>query len=207
ISPKLQLDLLRVLQERSFYRVGGSEEITVDVRVIAATNVDLEKAVQEGRFRDDLFYRLNVINIRIPPLRERPEDIPLLVHHFIEDISQELGKEVQEITEEAIKLLLDHSWPGNVRELQNAIERAIITCRSRVLVPDDFSFLRQPSGNGVHTQEFSIPSDMSLDDLERQAIVATLQRTQGNIKEAAAVLGIDRSTLYDRLKKYGIRRP
>jgi DNA-binding NtrC family response regulator len=205
ISPKLQLDLLRVLQERSFYRVGGSEELAVDVRVIAATNVDLEKAVQEGRFRDDLFYRLNVINIRIPALRERPEDIPLLVHHFIEEISHELGKDVQEITEDAMKLLLDHPWPGNVRELQNAIERGIITSRTRVLAPEDFSFLRQMDGGGA-AQELTIPVNMSLDELERQAIVSTLQRTQGNIKEAATVLGIDRSTLYDRLKKYGIRR-
>ncbi len=206
ISPKLQRDLLRVLQEKTFYRVGGSEEISVDVRVIAATNVDLDKAVQDGRFREDLYYRLNVITIRIPPLRERPEDIPLLVHHFIDDVSHELGKEVQEITEDAMKLLLDHSWPGNVRELRNAIERGIVTCRTRVLTPDDLSFLRTGVGIGTAQPEFAIPSNMSLDDLERQAIVSTLQRTHGNIKEAAGVLGIDRSTLYDRLKKYGIRK-
>ena len=206
IAPKLQLDLLRVLQEKSFYRVGGSEEIAVDVRVIAATNVDLEKAVSEGRFREDLYYRLNVITIRIPPLRERPEDIPLLVHHFMEDISHELGKEVQEITDDTMKLLMDHSWPGNVRELRNAIERGIVTCRTRVLTPEDLNFLKGPAPNGAGQPEFAIPSNMSLDDLERQAIVSTLQRTQGNIKEAASVLGIDRSTLYDRLKKYGIRR-
>ncbi len=206
ISPKLQRDLLRVLQEKSFYRVGGSEEIAVDVRVIAATNVDLEKAVHEGQFREDLYYRLNVITIRIPPLRERPEDIPLLVHHFLEDISHELGKDVQEITEDAMKLLLDHPWPGNVRELRNAIERGIVTCRTRVLTPDDLSFLRGGNGNAPAQPEFAIPTNMSLDDLERQAIVSTLQRTNGNIKEAASVLGIDRSTLYDRLKKYGIRR-
>ena len=206
ISPKLQRDLLRVLQEKTFYRVGGSEEIAVDVRVIAATNVDLERAVQDGSFREDLYYRLNVITIKIPPLRERIEDIPLLVHHFIEDVSHELGKEVQEITDEAMKMLMDHPWPGNVRELRNAIERGSITCRTRVLTPDDFSFLRSANGETRGEQEFDIPSNMSLDDLERQAIVSTLQRTQGNIKEAAAVLGIDRSTLYDRLKKYGIRR-
>ena len=206
IAPKLQRDLLRVLQEKSFYRVGGSEEIAVDVRVIAATNVDLEKAVSEGRFREDLYYRLNVITIRIPPLRERPEDIPLLVHHFMEDISHELGKEVQEITDDTMKLLMDHSWPGNVRELRNAIERGIVTCRTRVLTPEDLNFLKGPAPNGAGQPEFAIPSNMSLDDLERQAIVSTLQRTQGNIKEAASVLGIDRSTLYDRLKKYGIRR-
>ncbi len=205
ISAKLQMDLLRVLQERCFYRVGGSEEISVDVRVIAATNVDLETAVQQARFRDDLFYRLNVINIRIPTLRERREDIPLLADHFIEELSHEVGKEVSEITEEALKLLIDHSWPGNVRELENAIERAIVTCRTRVLTPDDFSFLR--TANGAATARgFDVPPNLSLEELERQAISTTLQRTQGNIKEAAAVLGIDRSTLYDRLKKYGIAR-
>ena len=206
IPSKLQMDLLRVLQERSFYRVGGTEEITVDVRVIAATNLDLEEAVRQTRFRDDLFYRLNVINIRIPPLRERREDIPLLAHHFIEDLSHELGKEVTEITDDAMKLLIDHGWPGNVRELENAIERALITCRTRVLTVDDFGFLHAPNGNGAPAKEFSVPANMSLEELERRAIVATLQRTDGNIKEAASVLGIDRSTLYDRLKKYGIRR-
>jgi DNA-binding NtrC family response regulator len=204
ISPKLQMDLLRVLQERSFYRVGGTEEISVDVRVIAATNIDLEDAVERGVFRDDLYYRLNVINIRIPPLRERREDIPLLVHHFIEDLSHELRKEVGDITDEALKLLIDHAWPGNVRELENTLERALITCKTRLLTVEDFSFLRRPNGNGV--KEFAVPANMSLEEMERQAIVATLQRTAGNIKEAAAVLGIDRSTLYDRLKKLGIQR-
>lgn len=206
ISPKLQMDLLRVLQERRFYRVGGTEEITVDVRVIAATNMDLEEAVQQGTFRDDLYYRLNVINIKIPPLRERREDIPLLVHHFMEDLSQELKKDVGEITDEALKLLIDYAWPGNVRELENTIERAIITCKARILTVDDFSFLRKSNGNGGAVREFTVPPNMSLEEMERHAIVVTLQRTQGNIKEAASVLGIDRSTLYDRLKKLGIQR-
>ena len=129
IPPKLQVDLLRVLQERSFYRVGGSEEVRVDVRVIAATHVNLQQAVAEGKFRDDLFYRLNVIEIRIPPLRERREDIPLLAHHFLERLSHELGKDVGEISEGALKLLMDYNWPGNVRELENAVERAMVTCR------------------------------------------------------------------------------
>ena len=129
ISPKLQVDLLRVLQERRFYRVGGSEEVNVDVRVIAATHVNLQQAVAEGKFRDDLYYRLNVIEIRIPPLRERREDIPLLAQHFLERISHELGKEVDGISEGGLKVLLDHNWPGNVRELENAMERAMVTCR------------------------------------------------------------------------------
>ena len=203
VSLKLQMDLLRVLQERRFYRVGGDEEIQVDVRVIAATNVDLRQAVQEGQFRDDLYYRLNVINIRIPPLRERREDIPLLARAFIERISHELGKEVIDITESALKLLLSHNWPGNVRELENAIERALVTCKSKVLAEDDFAFLRHDveSGNG-----WIVPTNLSLQEVERKVITATLQRMQGNIKETAAVLGIDRSTLYEKIKKYGIPR-
>ena len=128
ISPKLQVDLLRVLQERCFYRVGGSEEVRVDVRVIAATHVNLQQAVADGKFRDDLYYRLNVIEIRIPPLRERREDIPLLAHHFLERLSHELGKDMSDISEGALRLLMDYNWPGNVRELENAVERAMVTC-------------------------------------------------------------------------------
>ena len=133
ISPKLQVDLLRVLQDRAFYRVGGTQEVRVDVRVVAATHVNLQQAVAEGKFRDDLFYRLNVIEIRIPPLRERREDIPLLAGHFVERLAHELGRDVGELSEGALRRLLDYNWPGNVRELENAVERAIVTCRGRVL--------------------------------------------------------------------------
>lgn len=204
ISLKLQMDLLRVLQERKFYRVGGSEEIQVEVRVIAATNVDLREAVQQTKFRDDLYYRLNVINIRIPPLRERREDIPLLTRYFIERLSHELGKEVHDITENALKLLLAHNWPGNVRELENAVERAIVTCKSKILAEDDFAFLRHDleSGNG-----WSVPTNLTLQEVEKKVIAVSLQRTRGNIKETARMLGIDRSTLYEKIKKYNIPRP
>ena len=203
ISSKLQMDLLRILQERSFYRVGGSEEIHVDVRVIAATNVNLQDAVRDGKFRDDLYYRLNVITIRIPPLRERREDIPLLAATFIERISHELGKQVTDITEGAISILMNHGWPGNVRELENVIERAIITCRGKALTEDDLEFLRFAP---VSMQPWDVPHDVTLDEIEKRVIEATIQRTGGNIKEAAAVLGIDRSTLYARIKKFDIRR-
>jgi DNA-binding NtrC family response regulator len=203
ISPKLQMDLLRILQERRFYRVGGAEEVQVDVRVIAATNVDLEEAVKEGSFRDDLFYRLNVINIRIPPLRERPEDIPLLARGFIERLSHELGKSISDITEGALKLLLDQSWPGNVRQLENVIERAMVTCKNRVLSEEDFAFLNQERNSA---ESWTIPANLTLQEIEKQVIAATIQRTQRNIKEAAAALGIDRSTLYEKIKKYGIPR-
>ncbi|MCL4401567.1 MAG: sigma-54 dependent transcriptional regulator, partial [Acidobacteria bacterium] len=203
ISPKLQCDLLRVLQERSFYRVGGSEEIQVDVRVIAATHVDLRQAVQEDRFRDDLFYRLNVIEVRIPPLRERREDIPLLARHFVERLSPELGKDITGLSEGALRVLLDCDWPGNVRELENAVERAMVTCRNRVLTDEDFAFL---SRGMAARNSWSVPPNMSLQEIEKQAISATIERTHGNIKEAAAVLGIDRSTLYEKIKRYEIPR-
>jgi DNA-binding NtrC family response regulator len=203
ISPKVQVDLLRVLQERAFYRVGGSEEVRVDVRVIAATHVNLEEAVAEGRFREDLFYRLNVIEVRLPPLRERREDIPLLVQYFIDRISSEAGKEITGISEGALKVLLDHDWPGNVRELENAIERAVVTSRSPVLTEDDFSFLQQ---SGAARRRWDVPQNTTLDEIEKMAISVTLDRTEGNVKEAAAVLGIDRSTLYDKIKKYEIPR-
>jgi DNA-binding NtrC family response regulator len=201
ISPKLQADLLRVLQERSFYRLGGTEEVHIDARVIAATNRNLQQAVAEGRFREDLFYRLNVIEIRIPPLRERLEDVPLLVQHFVDRLSHELGKEVQGVSESALRVLMDYDWPGNVRELENSIERALVTCKSRVLAGDDLAFL----GAGTDRRRtWSVPPNMTLQELERRAIEATVQSTEGNIKEAAARLGIDRSTLYDKIKRYGI---
>ena len=203
ISPKLQMDLLRILQERSFYRIGGTEEIRVDVRVIAATNVDLQEAVRAGRFRDDLFYRLNVINIRIPPLRARREDIPLLAQYAVEKVTHELGREVADISEGALKLLLDYSWPGNVRELENAVERAIITCKNRRLNEEDFAFLR--TGAEEHTGWF-IPPNVTMNEIEKQAIELTLQRTHGNIKASAGILGIDRSTLYEKIRRYQIRR-
>ena len=192
-----------MLQERCFYRVGGNEEVRVDVRVIAATNKDLTDEVKQGRFRDDLYYRLNVIEIHIPPLRERREDIPLLAEHFVERIAHELGKEVDGISENGLKVLMDYDWPGNVRELENAIERAIVTCHGRVLTEADFSTLARGSNGKAG---WTVPGDVSLDELERRAIVATLERTHGNVKEAAASLGVDRSTLYDKLKRYEIAR-
>jgi two-component system response regulator HydG len=176
--------------------------VRVDVRVVAATHVNLQQAVSEGKFRDDLYYRLNVIEIRIPPLRERREDIPLLADHFVERLSHELGKDISEVSEGALRLLLDHNWPGNVRELENAVERAMVTCRGPVLTETDFAFLAQTAPSPV----WGIPAGVTMQDMEKVLIIATLQRTQGNIKEAASVLGIDRSTLYEKIKKYDIPR-
>jgi DNA-binding NtrC family response regulator len=210
ISPKLQMDLLRVLQERKFFRVGGTEEVEVEVRVIAATKVDLQEAVRAGRFRDDLYYRLNVITMEVPPLRERKEDIPLLVRHEVERLSLELGKEVTDVTEGALRLLMDLDWPGNVRELENALERAIVTASGRVLSEENFSFLAReaaaagPGATGA--SGWTPPSNATLQDVERQVIEATLRGTGGNIKEASIILGIDRSTLYDKIRRYNIPR-
>jgi transcriptional regulator with PAS, ATPase and Fis domain len=203
ISAKVQVDLLRVLQERRFFRLGGTEEIEVDVRVIAVTNRDLRQAVQDGSFRDDLFYRLNVITIALPPLRERREDIPLLAREFVDRLAIEVGKEVDDISEGALRVLLDHPWPGNVRELENAVERAIVTSRSHVLLADDFAFL---SSEGGQPKAWAPPTDLTLDAVEKEVILATLRRTGGNVKEAAAILDLDRSTLYDRLRRYGVPR-
>jgi DNA-binding NtrC family response regulator len=204
ISPKLQMDLLRFLEERTFFRVGGSEELHVDVRVIAATNRDLQRLVQEGRFRDDLYYRLNVIHIRIPPLRERREDIPLLARQFAGTIPAELGVEPVTLSEAAVKALVEYDWPGNVRELENAMERAIVTSRGHVLTGEEFVFMH---AEGRPAERWTPPTDRTLAEIERRVIEATLRRTGGNIKETASILGIDRSTLYDKIKRYAIERP
>ena len=202
IGPKLQADLLRVLQEKSFYRVGGSEEVRVDVRVIAATHKDLKQAVEEGTFREDLYYRLNVIEIRLPPLRERREDVPLLAAHFVDRLSHEIGKDVRQISDAAMRILMDHDWPGNVRELENAIERAIVSTRTTTLAEDDFVFLT----NGGGARSVRVPDNMPIEEMEKLMIEATLRRTGGNVKEAAVSLGIDRSTLYEKLKRFGVER-
>jgi len=203
VSPKLQVDLLRVLQERRFFRVGGTSEIAVDVRVVAASHRDLGAEVRAGRFRDDLYYRLNVINIRIPPLRERLEDVPLLAQEFLDRLAHELGREVAGITEEALRLLLDHAWPGNVRELENAIERALVTCKSGVLGVEDFAFLKHPAAGADSS---ALPPGLTLQELEKQYVAATLGRLAGNVKATAEALGIDRSTLYEKIKRYEIPR-
>ncbi len=197
ISSKLQKELLRVLEHRRFFRVGGVEEITVDARVIAATNRDLEAEVASGAFRQDLYYRLNVINLRIPPLRERMEDVPLLTAVFVEQLACELGRPVVGVSQGALNVLLSQSWPGNVRELRNAIERGLVTCHGSELTADDLGFLLQPAAR----REWAPPTHLSLGEIEREVIEAVLQRTDGNVREAARILGIDRSTLYDKIKR------
>jgi two-component system, NtrC family, response regulator AtoC len=201
ITSKLQLDLLRVLEDRHFFRVGGSESIQVDVRIIAATNRDLPKAVADGSFREDLFYRLNVIPVHLPPLRDRLEDIPLLVEHFLEQLGAEMNRRVDEVSTDAMGILMSHTWPGNVRELRNVLERAMVVASGQVIQGSDLGLRRPPCVSTDETGGLA-----SLDDVERHHIARVLQELGGNISHAARTLGIDRATLYNKMKKYQLRK-
>jgi transcriptional regulator with PAS, ATPase and Fis domain len=201
ISAKLQLDLLRVLEDRRFFRVGGSDPISVDVRIIAATNRDLRRAVEEGKFREDLFYRLNVIAVHLPPLRERREDIPLLVEHFLDQLGAEMHRAVDSVSSDAMRLLMAHDWPGNVRELRNVLERGIVVATGNTVQAADLGLTRT---NGV--REPGQEPLVTLDEIERRHIAGVLRQTEGNISHAARVLGIDRATLYNKMRRYQLRR-
>ena len=198
ISLKTQVDLLRVLQQKEFRRLGGQEEIKVDVRILAATNQDLKKAISENRFREDLFYRLNVISIHVPPLRERKEDVPLLAKAFIHRYCLELNKEPVQITSPAMQLLMDYDWPGNVRELENVIERALVIGRGQEIVTDDLPFSRKELGAEA------FPKSLKL--MEKIHIKKILEEMDWNISKAARVLEIDRQTLYNKIEKYHIEK-
>ena len=198
ISLKTQVDLLRVLQEKEFRRLGGQEEIKVDVRILAATNRDMKKAISENRFREDLFYRLNVISIHIPPLRERKDDIPLLVKAFIRRYCLVLNKEQVQIAPSAMKLLMDYNWPGNVRELENVIERALVIGRGKEIVTEDLPFSRKELGTEA------LPNSLKL--MEKMHIKRIMEETDWNISKAARVLEIDRQTLYNKIEKYHIEK-
>jgi len=198
ISLKTQVDLLRVLQEKEFRRLGGQEEIKVDVRILAATNRDMKKAISENRFREDLFYRLNVISIHIPSLRERKDDIPLLVKAFIRRCCLEMNKEQVQIAPSAMKLLMDYNWPGNVRELENVIERALVIGRGKEIVTEDLPFSRKELGTEA------LPNSLKL--MEKMHIKRIMEETDWNISKAARVLEIDRQTLYNKIEKYHIEK-
>ena len=196
ISMKLQQDLLRVLEQKEFLRVGGTEIVTIDSRVIAATNRDLRKAIDEGKFRDDLYYRLNVISIRIPPLRDRKEDIPLLVEHFVDRFNIEMGKAIEGVTEPAMRRLMDHPWPGNARELRNIIERAMVVARGRTIGESDLD---------LQAAVRSVGTGRSLEEIEVEHIRQVLINNNWNIQRSANVLGIDRATLYNKIRKHNLR--
>jgi two-component system, NtrC family, response regulator AtoC len=204
IDPTVQIKILRVLEEQSFERVGGSETVEVDVRLIAATNRDLRSMVEEGTFREDLYYRLNVVPLVMPPLRERREDIALLVQHYIVQSAEQNARPVEGITAEALEALQRHDWPGNVRELRNTVEHMVVLSRgNRLTLRDVPAPLRE-------TEEGSAESGpalagLSLQDAERQMIVNALKRNEGNRTAAAAQLGISRRTLHRKLNEYGLR--
>lgn len=217
ISASMQVKLLRALQEREFERVGGTQTIRVDVRVIAATNRDLEKAMQEKQFREDLYYRLNVVPIRLPPLRERREDIPLLVAHFLKQTSLESNKKVRYVSDEAMAYLMNYYWPGNIRELQNAVERAVILCKSDTLEADLFPI---PGEKGhpaaIHLKPVraaDVPEGDSgslssaVEALEKSLIQEALRSQGGNQRKAAKVLGVTERILGYKIRNYGLSCP
>ena len=209
MSPAIQAKFLRVLEGHSFERVGGSKSITADVRVIASTNRDLEKAVREGVFRKDLFFRLHVVRIDVPPLRKRAEDIPELANFFLQMLTQETGRKIVQFSPEAMQLLCRYRWPGNIRELRNAIERAVVLARSTTIEPEDLLLtnISTASESQMEAPNLSLPTyrAMTLEDMEARHIEATLEALTWNKSRAAAVLGIERSTLDRKIKRYGIK--
>ena len=211
LSPSTQVKLLRVLQEREFERVGGTQTIHVDIRLIVATNKDLEKEVREGRFREDLYYRLNVVSIFLPPLRERREDIPVLVNHFLERACQENKKKVKYISDESMEILMNYAWPGNVRELENAIERAVVLCKGETLTPEFFPIPQDGKGPGLtrfnpdlESESFTAPLPQTVEALEKRMIGAALKKTGGNQRRAAQLLGLTARMIGYKIKQYGL---
>lgn len=198
ISPKMQVSLLRALEEKSFTRVGGSQPISSDFRLISATHRDLASLIRENLFREDFFYRINVITMHIPPLRERLDDIPVLADHFLKRYVQETGKHLEGFTQRAMGLLASYRWPGNIRELRNVIERAVVIAKGRMIGAEELTFLNPP--------DTITPSRSSLRELEINHIKAVLETCNGNIVRAAKQLGVDRSTLTRKMKRYNLAR-
>jgi len=205
ISPALQVKLLRFLEERSFRRLGGTADLHVDVRVVAATNRDLERAVQEGSFRADLYYRLTVLPVRVPPLRERQGDVALLVRHFIALFNAQFGKRIAGISQGAMARLESHGWPGNVRELRNAVERAMLLSEGETLTREDLTALTVPQGPAAAVE--LPPEGIDLKQLERDLVRQALLRAKGNRSHAARLLGLSRHQLRYRLEKLAPEGP
>jgi transcriptional regulator with GAF, ATPase, and Fis domain len=210
MSLSTQAKVLRVLQEREFERLGGNRTIKVDVRLVAATNRNLEEAISRGEFREDLFYRLNVVSITVPPLRERREDIVPLAQHFLQRSAAELQKDVRGLEPGAVRGLKRHTWPGNIRELENTIERAVLLCEGHFLVHDDLNLL--PGGRSEDDNVASLnlrlpPNGVRLEDLERQAILEALRVNNWIQKDAAQFLGISSRVMNYKIAKYEIKYP
>jgi DNA-binding NtrC family response regulator len=206
VPPHIQVKLLRVLQEREFERLGSNKTLHIDVRVIAATNQDLRAALEQGTFREDLYYRLNVVPMEIPPLRERRDDIPWLAEHFVKKLSPDTGSRVEGITEAAMQKLMGYDWPGNVRELENVIERSLVMARGSQLDAVD---IRLDTGRQARAAsgDFSLPSGMTLDQYEQEIIKAALKKADGNKSQAARLLGLTRNALRYRLGQMGMEPP
>lgn len=206
MSLKAQAKILRILQEKKIARVGGTKVIETNVRVLAATNKNLEKEMEEERFRQDLYYRLNVIPIRIPPLRDRKEDIPLLANHFLKEFSLKERSSKKTITEDALEILMDHDWPGNVRELKNVIDRLVITVPSDVISGDDIPFLLKQD-RSVKLDDSSFPLDslkMAKIEFEKRFIAEKLRENDGNVSKTAELIDLERSNLHRKIKSYGL---
>jgi DNA-binding NtrC family response regulator len=204
LKPELQAKLLRVLQEREIERVGGAQAIKIDVRIISATNADVPAAVAAGTFREDLYYRLNVVHLTVPPLRDRTDDIPLLVAHFIRRYNHEFGKRIQGPTPEALEALCAYRWPGNVRELQNVVERSIVLVDGPLIGVDDLPLELSLGASGTTRAEAMRLNEAS-DRFERQIVLRTLDRVDGNVSEAARVLGLHRNSLKAKLARWKVR--
>jgi DNA-binding NtrC family response regulator len=213
MSPGLQVKLLRVLQDRSFERIGGVKSIKVDIRVVAATNQELEALVKQGNFREDLYYRLNVIPIRVPPLRERMSDIPLLVKHFLQEFGKKKKKPAKSLSPQAIDLLVRYPWPGNVRELENLVERLVILTEGDEIKVDDLpQRFREERSMGTGGESIDFPADglnlpQALQDLERRLILKALERSNWVKSRAAQLLNLNRTTLIEKMKKQQILTP
>jgi transcriptional regulator with PAS, ATPase and Fis domain len=203
VPGSIQVKLLRILQEREFERLGSNKTRHIDVRVLAATNVDLRAALEQGTFREDLYYRLNVLPINIPPLRDRKEDIPFLAQHFVKKLRKDLGSTVESISDAAIQRLLEYHWPGNVRELENVIERSMVLASSPVLAAADIKLDTVPQARASSVDNF-LPEGMTLDQFEQSIIREALQRANGNKSQAARMLGLTRNALRYRLSQMGI---
>jgi transcriptional regulator with PAS, ATPase and Fis domain len=210
ISANMQARLLRVLQEHEIRRVGGKDWVKVDVRVVAATNHNLAEAVSEGDFRQDLYYRLDVVSVHLPPLRERVEDIALLARHFLQRYTRESHKSITVISDEAMELLCDYSWPGNIRELENAIEQAVALSYQSVLTPDDLpeAVRDHAAAKSLHldsqNQQFLFPDTPTLEEVKKRYVLHVLSHNQGNVSRTARVLNIDRRSLYRMLARFKI---
>ena len=200
ITPQMQISLLRVLEDKVFIRVGGSQSLETHFRLVSATHRDLKELIKQNLFREDFYYRINVITLHIPPLRERPDDIPVLADFFIEKYAREMGKSIEGITQKGLNVLSAYPWPGNVRELRNVVERAVVIARGRMIGAEEVSFLHSPTKTDPTAPK-------TLKEAELRHLIAGLEACDWNVTQAARQLGIDRVTLTRKIKRHQLKRP